>query len=204
MSLEFGSFSRSSYGRQSELTRAAWAAHTIGTPWQEFPDYSRLSPSSHWIRRALRLWQWIIAASTKWHPGQILLPIPNANERFESSWTVPFLLRKRSGLNSSGSEYSSGWQWIEGYTSWVWQLTCVSLVCCRKTTASRKGNLKCEGRSQSSEEHNKIDRAEWRKLLRSFSNVKTLRMGHISSSSHSLASMAIGLRKHRIPFDLRS
>ena len=30
--------------------------------------------------------------------------------------------------------------------------------------------------SQSSEEHNEVDRAEWRKLLRSFSNVKTLRI----------------------------
>ena len=30
--------------------------------------------------------------------------------------------------------------------------------------------------SRSSEEHNRVDRAEWRKLLRSFSNVKTLRV----------------------------
>jgi hypothetical protein len=30
--------------------------------------------------------------------------------------------------------------------------------------------------SQSSEEHNEVDRSEWRKLLRSFSNVKTLRV----------------------------
>jgi hypothetical protein len=30
--------------------------------------------------------------------------------------------------------------------------------------------------SQSSEEHNEVDRSEWRKLLRSFSNVKTLRI----------------------------
>jgi hypothetical protein len=32
--------------------------------------------------------------------------------------------------------------------------------------------------SRSSEEHNEVDRTEWRKLLRSFSNVKTLRIGH--------------------------
>ena len=31
-----------------------------------------------------------------------------------------------------------------------------------------------EVHSQSSEEHNEVDRAEWRKLLRSFTNVKTL------------------------------
>ena len=31
-----------------------------------------------------------------------------------------------------------------------------------------------EAHSQSSEEHNEVDRAEWRKLLRSFNNVKTL------------------------------
>jgi hypothetical protein len=33
-----------------------------------------------------------------------------------------------------------------------------------------------EVHSQSSEEHNEVDRTEWRKLLRSFSNVKTLRV----------------------------
>jgi hypothetical protein len=31
--------------------------------------------------------------------------------------------------------------------------------------------------SESSEEHNEVDRTEWRKLLRPFSNVKTLRVG---------------------------
>jgi hypothetical protein len=34
--------------------------------------------------------------------------------------------------------------------------------------------LSYEVHSQSSEEHNEVDRTEWRKLLRSFSNVKTL------------------------------
>jgi hypothetical protein len=32
--------------------------------------------------------------------------------------------------------------------------------------------------SQSSEEHNEVERTEWRKLLRSFRNVKTLRIGN--------------------------
>ena len=32
--------------------------------------------------------------------------------------------------------------------------------------------------SRSSEEHNEVDRTEWRKLLRSFRNVKTLRVDH--------------------------
>ena len=36
--------------------------------------------------------------------------------------------------------------------------------------------LQHEAHSQSSEEHNDVDRIEWRKLLRSFSNVKTLRV----------------------------
>jgi len=36
--------------------------------------------------------------------------------------------------------------------------------------------LEHDVRSQSSEEHNEVDRTEWRKLLRSFSNVKTLRI----------------------------
>ena len=42
--------------------------------------------------------------------------------------------------------------------------------------------------SRSSEEHNKVDRTEWRKLLRSFSNVKTLRIedGLVRELSHCL------------------
>ena len=34
-----------------------------------------------------------------------------------------------------------------------------------------------EERSQSSEEHSEVDRIEWRKLRRSFSNVKAIRVG---------------------------
>ena len=36
--------------------------------------------------------------------------------------------------------------------------------------------LSYEAHSQSSEEHNEVDRTEWRKLLRSFTNLKTLRI----------------------------
>ena len=41
---------------------------------------------------------------------------------------------------------------------------------------------------QSSEEHNEVDRSEWRKLLRAFGNVKTLRIGDglVKEVSHSL------------------
>jgi hypothetical protein len=38
--------------------------------------------------------------------------------------------------------------------------------------------LEHEVHDQSSEEHNEADRTEWRKLLRSFSKVKTLRIDH--------------------------
>ena len=38
--------------------------------------------------------------------------------------------------------------------------------------------LEHEVHDQSSEEHNEVDRIEWRKLLRPFSNVKTLRIDH--------------------------
>jgi hypothetical protein len=38
--------------------------------------------------------------------------------------------------------------------------------------------LEHEVHSQSSEEHNEVDRTEWRKLLRSFGNVKTLHVGY--------------------------
>jgi hypothetical protein len=45
-----------------------------------------------------------------------------------------------------------------------------------------------EVQSQSSEEHNDVDRIEWRNLLRSFSNVKTLRIvdGLVEELSHCL------------------
>ena len=48
--------------------------------------------------------------------------------------------------------------------------------------------LEHEEHSQSSEEHNEVDRAEWRKLLKSFSNVKTLRVddGLVGELSHCL------------------
>ena len=36
--------------------------------------------------------------------------------------------------------------------------------------------LSYEAHGQSSEEHNEVERTEWRKLLRSFSNVKTLQI----------------------------
>ena len=49
-----------------------------------------------------------IVELTRWRPGQILLPTPNANESTGSSRTLPSSLIKRSGLNSSGSGYVSG------------------------------------------------------------------------------------------------
>ena len=48
------------------------------------------------------------SASTKCRPGHIRLPAPNASVRMGSSRKVPSSLRKRSGLNSSGSGYNSG------------------------------------------------------------------------------------------------
>ena len=46
--------------------------------------------------------------STKWRAGQIRLPAPNARAIVGSSRKVPSALRNRSGLNVSGSGYSSG------------------------------------------------------------------------------------------------
>ena len=48
------------------------------------------------------------SASTKCRPGHIRLPAPNASESVGSSRNVPSSSRNRSGLNSSGSGYSSG------------------------------------------------------------------------------------------------
>ena len=52
-----------------------------------------------------------------------------------------------------------------------------------------------EVHSRSSEEHNRVDRTEWRKLLRSFSNVKTLRVddGLVKELSRCLPSSLEGL-----------
>ena len=47
-------------------------------------------------------------AATKCRPGHIRLPAPNASVITGSSRNVPSSLRKRSGLNASGSGYSSG------------------------------------------------------------------------------------------------
>jgi hypothetical protein len=44
----------------------------------------------------------------------------------------------------------------------------------QKVSAVEHLTFEHEVHSRSSEEHNEVDRAEWRKLLRSFSNVKTL------------------------------
>ena len=46
-------------------------------------------------------------ASTKCRPGHIRFPAPNARWIIGSSRQVPSSLRKRSGLNASGSGYSS-------------------------------------------------------------------------------------------------
>jgi hypothetical protein len=42
---------------KSELTRSAWAEHTV-SPWQGFPGRFRLLLSLHWIRRGPRRQQW--------------------------------------------------------------------------------------------------------------------------------------------------
>jgi hypothetical protein len=49
-------------------------------------------------------------------------------------------------------------------------------------------NLEHSAHSQSFEEHNEVDRTEWRNFLRSFSNVKTLRVedGLVEELSRSL------------------
>jgi hypothetical protein len=59
--------------------------------------------------------------------------------------------------------------------------------------------LEHEHHSQSSEEHNDVDRVEWRNLLRSFSNVKTLRVedGLVEELHHCL-----GLEDGELPLEL--
>jgi hypothetical protein len=56
-----------------------------------------------------------------------------------------------------------------------------------------------EVHSWSSEEHNEVDRAEWRKLLRSFSNVKTL---HIDDGLVTELSRCLPLENGDLPVEL--
>jgi hypothetical protein len=60
-----------------------------------------------------------------------------------------------------------------------WQVSSVAQICnalSQVFSAVEHLTLRHEVHSQSSEEHNDVDRIEWRNLLRSFSNVKTLRV----------------------------
>ena len=62
-----------------------------------------------------------------------------------------------------------------------WQLSSGAQICSALSQvfiAVEHLTLGHEVHSQLSEEHNDVDRLEWRKLLRSFSNVKTLRIKH--------------------------
>ena len=59
--------------------------------------------------------------------------------------------------------------------------------------------LKHEVHSQSSEEHNDVDRIEWRKLLRSFSNVKTLR---VQDGIVEQVSRCLRLENEELPLEL--
>jgi hypothetical protein len=72
-----------------------------------------------------------------------------------------------------------------------WQVTSVAQIfngLRQMFSAVEHLTLEHEEHSQSSEEHNEVDRTEWRKLLRSFRNVKTLRIdnGLIEELSHCL------------------
>jgi len=60
-----------------------------------------------------------------------------------------------------------------------WQVSSVAQICnalSQVFSAVEHLSLEHQVHSQSSEEHNNVDRIEWRNLLRSFSNVKTLRV----------------------------
>jgi hypothetical protein len=74
---------------------------------------------------------------------------------------------------------------IDGFSIFVdcwhldWQVTSVAQIfdaLSQLFSAVEHLTLAHDVHSRSSEEHNEVDRAEWRKLLRSFSNVKTLRI----------------------------
>jgi hypothetical protein len=61
-----------------------------------------------------------------------------------------------------------------------WQVSAMAQICNSLNqifSAVEHLTLEYEDHSQSTEEHNEADFIEWRKILRSFSNVKTLRVG---------------------------
>jgi hypothetical protein len=69
-----------------------------------------------------------------------------------------------------------------------WQISSVAQISnalSQAFSAVQYLSLEHEVHSQSSEEHNDVDRTEWRNLLKSFSNVKTLRV-EVGSSKNSL------------------
>ena len=60
-------------------------------------------------------------------------------------------------------------------------------------------SLQHDVHSESSEEHNEVDRTEWRKLLRLFSNVKTLR---VQNGLFEYLSRCLELEDGEFPFEL--
>src|SRR6266850_26312 len=58
-------------------------------------------------------------ASTKYFPGQMRFPNPKTDGSVESSRKVPSGVRNRSGLNTSGSGYTSGSCRIALKTMWI-------------------------------------------------------------------------------------
>jgi hypothetical protein len=83
-----------------------------------------------------------------------------------------------------------------------WQVSSVAQIChalSQVFSVVEHLTLRHEVHSQSSEEHNDVDRIEWRNLLRSFSNVKTLNIeeGLVEELSHCLR-----LEDGELPLDL--
>jgi hypothetical protein len=83
-----------------------------------------------------------------------------------------------------------------------WQVSSVAQISnafSRVFSAVEHLTLEHEAHSQSSEEHNDVDRIEWRNLLRSFSNVKILRVedGLVEKLSHCLR-----LEDEELPLEL--
>jgi len=90
---------------RTHMTIPLWAvtAALTGISWS-FSSFAFITSNTERTDEAIMK----IVAETQWRPGHILLPTPNTNESVGSSRTLPFSLRKRSGLNSSGSGYISG------------------------------------------------------------------------------------------------
>jgi len=108
-----------------------------------------------------------------------LLPFMNTTENLRFSRAVFLFSNKHVGVNVYPHEEAKTYALAIHVHCWhldrqVSSAAQISNALSQKFSAVKHLTLEHEVHSRSSEEHNEIDRTEWRQLLRPFANVKTL------------------------------